>query len=329
MIPPAIRPEEFSSHGVVLDAGSYHRLHRRSHESATRAAIFVALYIASGWTIWQLQLTFGSKPGEGFSWWALLASLPLYLVCAASLHGISLFTHEAVHGVLSTNRTVNRLLGIVCAWPVLQNYSAYKVLHLQHHKHLGHEGDPDHYNNYSRWSWLVFAMHWVRLLIGYPVYIVMIPILGFRQGKLGDRLWILADVGLLAILIATVCASPLPWSLLLHVWLIPMLLINTMVNIRGMSQHTFLENPVDPIQGTRSILTHPLTEFFMCSENHHLEHHLFPRVPWYHLKGLHVEVRDQLVARQAPFIDSYFAFVREFIGKSWARSPWGRRGKRA
>jgi fatty acid desaturase len=219
-------------------------------------------------------------------------------------------------------------MGIACALPVLQNYSAYKVLHLQHHKHLGHEGDPDHYDNYSNWTWLVFSMHWVRLIIGYPIYIVMIPILGFRQGKPAERRWIVFEVALLLLLIAVVLASPLSWSLLLHTWLIPMLIINTFVNIRGMSQHTFLEEPDDPVQGTRSILTNPITAFFMCNENFHLEHHLFPRVPWYNLKRLHTAIRDQLVQREAPFVQSYFEFVCEFARKSWARSPWGRSGTR-
>jgi fatty acid desaturase len=320
-------PDEYSSHGVVLDAEMYHHLHRLTHDSAFRAVIFVFLYASCGWLIWQVHLISASQTERGFNVWAFAATLPLYLICAASLHGISLFTHEAVHGVLSSNRTTNRLLGIICAMPVLQNFSAYKVLHLRHHKHLGDHGDPDHYDNYSRWSWVIFAMHWIRLLIGYPIYIVMIPILGFRQGRRIDRLWIVAETAMLVLLIAAVCASPVPWELLLHIWLIPMLIINTMVNIRGMSQHTFLENQADPVRGTRSILTNPITTFFMCNENYHLEHHLYPRVPWYHLKKLHYEVRDQLVARQSPFISSYFAFVYEFIVKSCARSPWGRRGK--
>ena len=53
-----------------------------------------------------------------------------------------------------------------------------------------------------------------------------------------------------------------------------MLIINSLVNIRGMSPHTFLEHQSDPIRGTRSILTNPVTAFFMCNENYHLEHHL-------------------------------------------------------
>ena len=35
--------------------------------------------------------------------WHYLLCFPFYLLAAASLHGISLFTHEGVHGVLSHN----------------------------------------------------------------------------------------------------------------------------------------------------------------------------------------------------------------------------------
>ena len=94
--------------------------------------------------------------------------------------------------------------------PVLQNFSAYRVLHLNHHRHLGLPGDPDHYPNYTRWSWLVFAMNWGRLLLGYPAYITAIPLLGFRQGNISDRWWIVFEVGLLVLLAGVVLVSPLP-----------------------------------------------------------------------------------------------------------------------
>ncbi len=309
-----------TSHGVVIDARLLDDLHAADHQSLARCTLFAAFYLLSGWAAVHLQ----SRPGIGVG--EIFVCLPLYLIAAASLHGISLFTHEAVHGVLSGNKTLNKFFGIACAMPVLQNYSAYKVLHLRHHKHLGHEGDPDHYDNYTRWTWLVFAMHWLRLIIGYPIYIVMIPILGYRQGTVSDRRWIVTEVLLMFVLVGIALAT-LPWQVILHAWLIPMIIINTMVNIRGMSQHTFLEDPDDPVRGTRSIVTNPVTQFFMCNENFHLEHHLFPRVPWYNLKRLHSEINDQLTQREAPFVRSYFQFVCEFIQKSWQRSPMGRRGR--
>jgi len=107
-----------------------------------------------------------------------------------------------------------------------------------------------------------------------------------------------------------------------------MLVINTLVNIRGMSQHTFLEHQSDTVLGTRSILTNPVTAFFMCNENYHLEHHLYPTIPWYNLPRLHKALRRDLVARGAPYISSYFAFVREFVVKSLRRSPLGKANPR-
>lgn len=310
-----------TSHGVTIDADLHNRLHRTDHRSLYRFASFVLLYAVSCAVI--VTVT-GAVSGP----WSWLVCIPFYLVAAGSLHGVSLFTHEAVHGVLSSNHAVNRAAGIACALPVMQNYSAYKVLHLRHHKHLGNEGDPDHYDNYSSWTWVVFSAHWIRLIVGYPIYLVMIPILGWRQGRPVDRRWILFEVALLGAAVAAVLWSPIGWSALLHCWLIPMIIINTFVNIRGMSQHTFLEEPDDPVQGTRSILTNAVTEYFMCNENYHLEHHLFPRVPWYNLKPLHGAIKQQLVERKAPFVRSYFEFVREFVRKSWARSPLGRGGSR-
>ncbi|WP_395737054.1 fatty acid desaturase family protein [Prosthecobacter sp.] len=287
-----------------------------------RVAVFVLLYIvgATG----AVLLAAWEAPR-----WKWLPALPLYLLAAASLHGISLFTHEAVHGTLARNKLLNAVFGALCAMPVLQNFSAYRVLHLNHHQHLGEAGDPDHYANYTRWTWMVFIMNWLRLLVGYPVYITAIPILGFMQGTLKDRFGITAEVAATAVL-AWFVWSHVPAIWLWHGWLLPMLFINTMVNIRGMSQHTLLEHASDEVRGTRTILTYPLVRFFMCNENYHLEHHLFPGVPWHHLPQVHDALAPSLREQGAPFIRSYGAFVREFFIHSLRRSPlgWKREGGR-
>jgi fatty acid desaturase len=172
---------------------------------------------------------------------------------------------------------------------------------------------------------MVFIMNWLRLLIGYPVYITAIPILGWRQGNRQDRVWIAAEVTALFALVMVVLFSGIPPLWVLHSWLIPMLLINTMVNIRGMSQHTLLEHASDPIQGTRSILTHAIVRFFMCNENYHLEHHLYPGIPWHSLPRVHQTLQGSLRSAGAPYIGSYAMFVREFLIHSIKRSPLGRK----
>lgn len=298
----------------TLTASELRDLERVDGRHGPRLALFAALYLgAAAGATWLAA----SGPAGGLGW---LVRAPLYLLAAASLHGISLFTHEGVHGLLARRPLVNRLLSAACALPVLQNFAAYRVLHLQHHTDLGGGRDPDHYANYSRRTWLVQAMNWGRLIAGYPAYITAIPVLGWRRGAASDRRWIAFELTCLALVAALALAAPLPPGALLHGWLVPMVIINTLVNIRGMSQHTLLEESADPIRGTRTILAGPVVSFFMCNENFHLEHHLYPRVPWYNLPRLHERLRDALVAERAPFIPSYFAFVKHFV-RSSLRGP--------
>ncbi|MBD2312696.1 fatty acid desaturase [Desertifilum sp. FACHB-1129] len=291
-------------------------LYHQEHHSYTRLLIFLGLYSTSAIAVFHL-----SQILPGF--WIYLVGIPFYLIAAASLHGISLFTHEGVHGVLDRNPHINRFLSIACALPVGQNFSAYQVLHLKHHQHLGDEGDPDRYKNYTRQPGLVFLMYWGRLIIGYPVYLVAIPILGWLQGNAKERFWIVLEVLLLGLGVIGAILSPIPSAFWVHGWLIPMLAINVMVNIRGMSQHTLLEPETDIIRGTRTILTSPLVRFFMCNENYHLEHHLYPAVPWYHLPQLHAALKAELERRGAPYIPSYFSFVRDFAIASLTQTTTG------
>lgn len=276
-----------------------------------RLLLFLALYLCAA----ALSVLL-AEHSQVLAW---LARGALYLVAAASLHGLSLFTHEAVHGSLSRRRWLNHLGGVACALPVLQNFAAYKVLHLRHHRDLGGGQDPDHYANYTGRRWLELLMHVGRLLLGYPAYITLIPILGWRHGTASDRRWMALELALLAVG-AALAGALVPGHVLLQAWGIPMLIINTLVNIRGMSQHTFLPESNHPVRGSRTILSNPVTRFFMCNENYHLEHHLYPRVPWYNLPELHRTLRAELLAQGAPFIPSYFSFVRGVVTGSLLRA---------
>ena len=159
-----------------LDPSLVESLRQIGPRHYVRLVVFVILYLASaGAAIWVALEFYGRA-------WVHAANIPLYVLAAASLHGISLFTHEGVHGTLSPRPGWNRALSIACALPVFQNYSAYKVLH-------------------------------------YKV------------------------------------------------------------------------------------------------------HHLYPGIPWYNLPRVHAVMGPELAARGAPFIQSYFAFVREFVVKSLKLSP--------
>ena len=77
-----------------LEADALRTLHQLSHgKNFIRFTCFLILYAVGAGSAVMLS---GTVP-----WYFCL---PLWIVAGASLHGISLFTHEAVHGTLSRNK---------------------------------------------------------------------------------------------------------------------------------------------------------------------------------------------------------------------------------
>jgi fatty acid desaturase len=57
----------------------------------------------------------------------------------------------------------------------------------------------------------------------------------------------------------------------------------------------------------------PITRFIYLNMNYHVEHHIFPMVPYYSLPALHAEIKGDL-PEPAPSIPAAF---REFVPVMW------------
>jgi Na+-transporting NADH:ubiquinone oxidoreductase subunit F len=79
----------------------------------------------------------------------------------------------------------------------------------------------------------------------------------------------------------------------------------------GLTQHAGLrEDVLDHRLNTRTVRMNPLFRFLYLNMNYHVEHHLFPSVPYRALPRLHLELADQL----APALPSTWAAYRQIIG---------------
>ena len=76
----------------------------------------------------------------------------------------------------------------------------------------------------------------------------------------------------------------------------------------GITQHAGLcEDVLDHRLNTRTVYLNPVFRFLYLNMNYHLEHHLFPAVPYYNLPQLHEEIKAYL----PPPKPSIFAAYRE------------------
>ena len=67
--------------------------------------------------------------------------------------------------------------------------------------------------------------------------------------------------------------------------------------LTGILQHAGLaENVTDYRLNTRTILLNPISRFLYWNMNYHVEHHMFPTVPYHALPALHERIKHDLPA---------------------------------
>jgi fatty acid desaturase len=78
----------------------------------------------------------------------------------------------------------------------------------------------------------------------------------------------------------------------------------------GLTQHSGLaEDVTDHRLNSRTVYMNPFSRFVYLNMNYHVEHHMFPMVPFHALPALHAEIKDDLPV-PAPSIAAAF---REFV----------------
>jgi fatty acid desaturase len=248
-----------------------------------------------------------SVSGRNHGRWLLVAAG--IATTALALNAFVLLMHDGMHDTLLGNRRWNRLASVLIGSTFFMSFTAYRVMHTRHHKFLGDPRDPDDYKNYTQHRALVWSLHFLRLSVGSLLYLMLIPVLALKFGASEERRRMAVEYAFLATLYAVVFRI-VPISILLVAWFIPLLIVGTMTAIRGFTQHG-ITDAADPYIASRTILPNPVVGFFLLHENYHLEHHLFPEIPSYHLPKLH-----QLVWRKLPRAvsgRSYLGFLVRFL----------------
>ncbi|MHA1547347.1 MAG: fatty acid desaturase family protein [Alphaproteobacteria bacterium] len=106
---------------------------------------------------------------------------------------------------------------------------------------------------------------------------------------------------------ATIIASLLMWSILpLMLIGLPRLYGAWHHILTGVMQHAALaENVVDHRLNSRTMYLNPISRFIYWNMNYHIEHHMFPMVPYHALPRLHALIKDDLPTPNRSMIEGY------------------------
>ena len=99
-------------------------------------------------------------------------------------------------------------------------------------------------------------------------------------------------------------------DIVLYGWLVALPIPIVFGNVRSWAEHA-LTRPGHPLTQTRTVTSNRVVSFLMCNLNYHLEHHLFPGVPWYNLPKLHAILAGDYRQAGAFVHRSYLRFLWE------------------
>ena len=264
-------------------------LMKRSDGPALRdTAIWVALLLltgALGVALWG-------------SWWAV----PVFAVYGV-LYGSAADSrwHEMGHGTAFNTRWMNDVVYEFASFLMMRNSVVWRWSHSRHHTDTIIVGrDPE--ISMMRPPQLILLVLKTLGITAIPSEIA--KLIGHARGKLSEdeadyvpqtewpRAFLVARIHV-AIYAAVVLACLIAWSLL------PAMLIGLpraygvwFLIVVGLPQHAGLaEDVLDHRLNARTVLMSAPVRFIYSNMNYHVEHHMFPMVPYHALPRLHEVVR--------------------------------------
>jgi len=231
-----------------------------------------------------------------------LAALPVFIAYWALYGGAcDARWHEFGHGTATLSTRLNDAVYWVASFQALRNPTAWRWSHFRHHSDTIIVGRDAEIQVGRPGTIRRLALNYTGVYNGVPALITLVKQAAGRLGlelvdyvpadqrrvvvrdariSVGLHLWIVA--------VALATGSVLP---LLLVGAIPSMLGAWLMVFFGSTQHLGLaEDVLDHRASTRTVLTNPVFRFLYLNMNYHVEHHVFPTVPYYQLPELHREV---------------------------------------
>ena len=262
-------------------------LERRDGPAISDTLIWFALILVSGYATYALW----------GSWWAIIP-------CAiyAALYGSTSDSrwHESEHGTAFKTDWMNRALYEIASFMVMRESTLWRWSHTRHHIDTIIVGrDPEiavpRPPNLKRMALGIFNLPVYRNYFGQilthargkmrPAEKTYIPESEFPKIYFKARIYVLIYATSIGLAIYTQSFLPLMYVGLANIFGTWLMLIY------GYTQHAGLaENVLDHRLNCRTVYINPIHRYLYWNMNYHVEHHMFPLVPYHNLPRLHALV---------------------------------------
>ena len=305
-----------ASSGVTLDKKAIKQLSRRTDKPGLIwLAQWLAALLISGYLI---HLSSGSI-------WILPALFVYGIFLTVPSYSLS---HECAHGTAYKNRTLNEILFWISSFIYFEEPYHRRYAHTRHHTYTwinGKDAQMPFETPMDFKGWLLEISGLGLFIYEFKIFIEnasgkfsaitreATPESELAKLKRGARLFLLGYA-----LLIILAFMGYQWPLLYLI--IPRLLGGPVMLLFTLIQHVEMqENQHSILNSTRSFKTNRLAQFLYMNMNNHVEHHLYPMVPFHKLPDLNNSIKDQLYEPDPGFfktnLEVLSVVIRRSLGK--------------
>ena len=264
--------------------------------------------------LWAGMVALAKASGNGWMLaWAIV------VIGAIAMHDLLAQGHEGIHGMIARRRWLNEGFTWLTHAVVGFSGTAYRAFHLDHHRYAQTERDPEYrlLNRLIRgapgWTYLLTPVVFHLAINIYPM-----RTRGHRDAVPNTIRDLLAMIALHAGLMAWLGTSTYLWFVVtpLGTSFAAAMIIRSICEHHGTPSGNRWTN-------TRTTMTMPLVSLVWSNVNYHLEHHLFPFIPFHQLPRVRYLLAEEMARRGCITDVGYLATSGRLLGEPHHIAPAG------
>lgn len=213
---------------------------------------------------------------------------------------IFLFTleHECTHRTPFASDRLGDWVGRLCGLVLILPFEWFRCFHLAHHRFPNLPGQDPELDSPKPET----AAQWIRHVSGLPYWLGALRLMlrlclgreraAYLPARALPRMRAeaLAMAAIHALAGLSLAVSPL----ILWLWVVPVLIGQPFLRLYLLAEHDDCPFVADMLENTRTTFTNRAVRYLTWNMPCHVEHHVFPSVPFHRLPHLHARLRGHL-----------------------------------